>query len=57
MFALLGRNGAGKSTAVKILTTLARPDSGRAFVAGIDVGRDPDAVRRADRPRVPEAVQ
>ncbi len=45
--ALLGRNGAGKSTAVKILTTLARPDSGRAFVAGIDVLRDQDTARRA----------
>jgi ABC-2 type transport system ATP-binding protein len=45
--ALLGRNGAGKSTAVKILTTLARPDSGQAFVAGIDVARDPSAVRHA----------
>jgi ABC-2 type transport system ATP-binding protein len=48
--ALLGRNGAGKSTAVKILTTLARPDSGQAYVAGIDALRDPasaDAVRRA----------
>ena len=45
--ALLGRNGAGKSTTVKILTTLARADSGRAEVAGIDVSRDPDRVRRA----------
>jgi ABC-2 type transport system ATP-binding protein len=45
--ALLGRNGAGKSTAVKILTTLARADSGQACVAGIDVARDQDAVRRA----------
>ncbi|GAA1877984.1 ATP-binding cassette domain-containing protein [Pseudonocardia ailaonensis] len=45
--ALLGRNGAGKSTTVKILATLARPDSGAAFVAGVDVVRDPDAVRRA----------
>jgi ABC-2 type transport system ATP-binding protein len=48
--ALLGRNGAGKSTAVKILTTLARPDAGQAYVAGIDALRDPasaDAVRRA----------
>ncbi|HEY4315137.1 MAG TPA: ATP-binding cassette domain-containing protein [Actinomycetes bacterium] len=43
---LLGPNGAGKSTAVKILTTLARPDSGRANVAGLDVGTDPQAVRR-----------
>jgi ABC-2 type transport system ATP-binding protein len=45
--ALLGRNGAGKSTAVKILTTLARPDSGQACVAGIDVRREPDRVRHA----------
>jgi ABC-2 type transport system ATP-binding protein len=47
VFALLGPNGAGKSTTVKILTSLSRPDSGQAVVAGIDVLRDPDAVRRA----------
>ena len=47
VFALLGPNGAGKSTTVKILSTLSRPDSGRATVAGIDVGREPDRVRRA----------
>jgi ABC-2 type transport system ATP-binding protein len=47
VFGLLGPNGAGKSTTVKILTTLARPDSGGATVAGIDVLRRPDAVRRA----------
>jgi ABC-2 type transport system ATP-binding protein len=46
VFALLGPNGAGKSTTVRILTTLSRPDSGTATVAGIDVGTDPDAVRR-----------
>jgi ABC-2 type transport system ATP-binding protein len=45
--ALLGRNGAGKSTTVKILTTLARPDAGRAVVAGRDVLTEPDAVRRS----------
>jgi ABC-2 type transport system ATP-binding protein len=47
VFALLGPNGAGKSTTVKILTTLSRPDAGEAEVAGIDVLRRPDAVRRA----------
>jgi ABC-2 type transport system ATP-binding protein len=47
LFALLGPNGAGKSTTVKILTTLTRADSGDATVAGHDVRRDPDAVRRA----------
>jgi ABC-2 type transport system ATP-binding protein len=46
VFALLGPNGAGKSTTVRILTTLSRPDSGQAFVAGLDVLRRPDDVRR-----------
>ncbi len=36
----------GKSTTVRILTTLTRPDAGKAVVAGRDVVRDPDAVRR-----------
>ncbi|MFJ4838579.1 ATP-binding cassette domain-containing protein [Streptomyces sp. NPDC088746] len=44
---LLGPNGAGKTTAVRVLTTLLQPDSGRAVVAGIDVLRNPDAVRRS----------
>ncbi|GGT85687.1 ATP-binding cassette domain-containing protein [Actinomadura citrea] len=43
---LLGPNGAGKSTTVKILTTLIRPDAGAATVAGHDVLRRPDRVRR-----------
>jgi len=43
---LLGPNGAGKSTTLKILTTLARPDSGSATVAGVDVSRRPEEVRR-----------
>jgi ABC-2 type transport system ATP-binding protein len=47
IFGLLGPNGAGKSTTVKILTTLTTPDEGRATVAGMDVLRDPRAVRRA----------
>jgi ABC-2 type transport system ATP-binding protein len=47
VFGLLGPNGAGKSTTIKILSTLARADSGRAFVAGIDVTRHPARVRRA----------
>ncbi|MFJ9893317.1 ATP-binding cassette domain-containing protein [Streptomyces sp. NPDC091280] len=47
VFGLLGPNGAGKSTTMKILTTLARPDSGAVRVAGHDALRHPDRVRRA----------
>jgi ABC-2 type transport system ATP-binding protein len=47
IFGLLGANGAGKSTAVKILTTLSRADSGEARVAGLDVVRDAERVRRS----------
>ena len=46
VYGLLGPNGAGKSTTVKILTTLARPTAGRASIAGRDVMREPDRVRR-----------
>ncbi|WP_241268347.1 ATP-binding cassette domain-containing protein [Streptomyces chrestomyceticus] len=44
---LLGPNGAGKTTAVRVLTTLLQPDRGTAVVAGIDVLKHPDAVRRS----------
>ncbi|MCY0940744.1 ATP-binding cassette domain-containing protein [Streptomyces antarcticus] len=44
---LLGPNGAGKTTAVRVLTTLLQPDSGKAVVAGIDVLKHPNEVRRA----------
>ena len=42
---LLGHNGAGKTTAIRILTTLARPTTGRATVAGFDVVGEAAAVR------------
>ena len=45
VLALLGPNGAGKTTLVRVLTTLLLPDSGRATVAGLDVTRNPKAVR------------
>ena len=68
---LLGPNGAGKTTAVRILATLLKPDAGRATVAGYDVVRQPDEIRRViglsgpvrggrrepDRQREPVAVR
>ncbi|MFF9241894.1 ATP-binding cassette domain-containing protein [Streptomyces sp. NPDC014801] len=44
---LLGPNGAGKTTTVRCLTTLLRPDRGRAVVAGVDVLKHPNEVRRS----------
>ena len=46
MLGLLGPNGAGKTTTVRILATLLRADAGRARVAGLDVARDAQAVRK-----------
>jgi ABC-2 type transport system ATP-binding protein len=43
---LLGPNGAGKTTTVRMMTTLSVPTSGSARVAGYDVVREPDMVRR-----------
>jgi ABC-2 type transport system ATP-binding protein len=47
IFALLGSNGAGKTTIVKILTTLLQQDGGTAAVNGFDVASKPDSVRQS----------
>ena len=47
VFALLGSNGAGKTTIVKILTTLLKQDGGTATVNGFDVVTKPDNVRQS----------
>ena len=46
IFGLLGPNGAGKSTLIRMMTTLIPITGGKAIVAGHDVEKDPDAVRR-----------
>jgi ABC-2 type transport system ATP-binding protein len=47
IFALLGANGAGKTTVVRILATLLRPDAGTACVNGLDVVRQAEKVRES----------
>ncbi|MDR2045380.1 MAG: ATP-binding cassette domain-containing protein [Clostridium sp.] len=47
IFALLGSNGAGKTTIVNILSTLLKHDGGNASVCGFDVVRQPDKVRQS----------
>jgi len=46
VFGFLGANGAGKSTTIRMLCGLLTPSSGRASIDGIDVGRDPEGVKR-----------
>jgi ABC-2 type transport system ATP-binding protein len=46
VFGFLGANGAGKSTTIRMLCGLLRPTSGNAQVGGIDVGSDPEGVKR-----------
>ncbi|MBI1874457.1 MAG: ABC transporter ATP-binding protein [Acidobacteria bacterium] len=46
IFGFLGSNGAGKSTTIRMLCGLLKPTSGTARVGGVDVGRDPEAVKQ-----------
>ncbi len=46
VFGFLGPNGAGKTTTIKVLTTLLQKTAGKAMIDGIDLDRDPAAIRR-----------
>ena len=47
IFGFLGANGAGKTTAMKMLCGLLRPTSGKGVVAGFDINRDSEKIKAA----------
>lgn len=46
IYGLLGKNGAGKSTTIKVLTTLIGPTSGEVTISGIDLHKKPNSIRK-----------
>ena len=49
VFGFLGPNGAGKTTTLRMLCALIGPSAGRAWVAGHEIGREDDQIRRRRR--------
>ncbi|HLN55136.1 MAG TPA: ABC transporter ATP-binding protein, partial [Bacteroidales bacterium] len=47
IFGFLGANGAGKTTAIRILSGLSSPTSGKVIVAGFDAGKEPENIKRS----------
>ncbi len=47
IFGFLGANGAGKTTAIRILSGLSSPTSGKVSVAGFDAGKDPEKIKKS----------
>jgi ABC-2 type transport system ATP-binding protein len=47
IFGFLGANGAGKTTAIRILSGLSSPTSGKVMVAGFDAGKDPEKIKKS----------
>ncbi|HEX2920249.1 MAG TPA: ATP-binding cassette domain-containing protein, partial [Bacteroidales bacterium] len=45
IFGFLGANGAGKTTAIRILSGLSSPTSGEVMVAGFNAGREPEKIK------------
>ena len=45
IYALLGTNGAGKKTTLRILSTLLKPDDGKCYIDGVNVSEEPDKIR------------
>ena len=48
LFAFLGKNGAGKSTTINMLTTILQKTSGRAYIAGFELGKEDDEIRKVN---------